>query len=405
MLVFTLLALCSSFPTRGSAFISKLPQPRAQVVPPPTTTITQRSAQQPLSQKDNGSLIEKKLSGFDAKSRLAEALLSFNSSAVEEIMSDIGALRGEDPNSIGSYLEGLLVEGPDSNLPFWAKTRRIPLARFSKRARLGSLRRLLDLSSPSSEETDKEFRLQRRRRALLTILKELSSSGNDKNPKAPAVLVLEKKARRESRLNFKNEDLRDRVPEGLETPEYSVVSKGPSYEIRNYKPYSICSVLKSKPRPVDLAKTDAKVSMPEMKGASAFGALAGYLFGKNQQSTAMKMTTPVITSGADEKEEMSFVLPSSYWQEGGIENAPKPFPESGVSLRLDRGGERAVMMFGGIATKKEIDARSTHLLNDLAKDKEWGAVDGPVAILAYNDPFTPPWKRLNEVSIPVRRRQ
>ena len=33
----------------------------------------------------------------------------------------------------------------------------------------------------------------------------------------------------------------------------------------------------------------------EMKDVSAFGALAGYLFGKNQANTAMKMTTQVIS--------------------------------------------------------------------------------------------------------------
>ena len=50
----------------------------------------------------------------------------------------------------------------------------------------------------------------------------------------------------------------------------------------------------SKPRE-DPSKTDAEIANPQLKGASGFGALAGYLFGKNEHATAMKMTTPVFT--------------------------------------------------------------------------------------------------------------
>ena len=72
----------------------------------------------------------------------------------------------------------------------------------------------------------------------------------------------------------------------------------------------------NKPRPVDAYQTDATVSDPKVGGAKAFGALAGYLFGKNQESTSMAMTTPVINRGEADAKTMSFVLPSEFWNDG-----------------------------------------------------------------------------------------
>ena len=234
----------------------------------------------------------------DIAVRLDEALQSFNSSSAQEILSEIEQMRDQDPTLVSKFLENLLANGPDSNLPLWARIRKLPLARFSKRARFGSLRRLLDISSPTVEDSNEEAIQQRRRRTLFSVLRELATSGvatARSSSNTPAVVVLEQKARRELEFSSPTENLRDRLPPGLETPEYSVIMDAGKYEIRDYLPYSVCAVSKSNPRPVDSSKTDAKVSMPEMKGASAFGALAGYLFGKNQANTAMKMTTQVIS--------------------------------------------------------------------------------------------------------------
>mmetsp|Transcript_22126 Transcript_22126/g.45249 ORF Transcript_22126/g.45249 Transcript_22126/m.45249 type:complete len:104 (+) Transcript_22126:510-821(+) len=73
----------------------------------------------------------------------------------------------------------------------------------------------------------------------------------------------------------------------------------------------------------------AKLSNPQLSGATSFGALAGYLFGKNEQSKAMKMTTPVFTEGEGDLKKMSFVLPSDYWTDGGVNEAPKPLSDNG----------------------------------------------------------------------------
>lgn len=56
----------------------------------------------------------------------------------------------------------------------------------------------------------------------------------------------------------------------------------------------------------------------------AFRSLAKYLFGGNQSSTTMQMTTPVISSS----EAMQFVLPVE-----SVADAPQPPSDSGITLR------------------------------------------------------------------------
>jgi hypothetical protein len=267
----------------------------------------------------------------------------------------------------------------------------------------------LELSTPSSEETesigdDADADLRRRRRSFVVLLRALAEEDVSKKS-GTAITQLEKQARREANAKFQTTDMANRVPEGLETPTYSVLASSRSgYEIRRYEPFTVCSVAMNKPRPTESSKTDAMISNPQLKGASAFGALAGYLFGKNQASTAMKMTTPVLSAGEGAERYMSFVLPSKFWN--GLDTAPKPLDNSGVVLEKKDGGDRAAVMFGGFAAKKDVEDRTKQLLDGLAKDAEWTAEEGASVTLAqYNDPFTPPWKRRNEVSIEVVRRQ
>jgi SOUL heme-binding protein len=319
-----------------------------------------------------------------------------------------------------SFVNALLTNGPDAPLPFWARFR--PLAKYSRRARMFCLRRTLNVIAPpvSSQSKTDENTLARRRRALISLLRSMSTEELEDDAGQPAIVALEKKARRASKESGK--DLISRRPQDLETPEYEVIAtgdeligknKGLSIEIRRYKPYSVCSVPMNKPRPDDSSKTDAKLRAPELKGASSFGALAGYLFGKNQQSTAMKMTTPVFTTGlpdnVDDSEndirEMQFVLPSEYWGDEKLRNAPVPLDGSGVTLQNRESEDRAVLMFSGYASAKSSKKRLNQLLSSLSsRDSKWKVVPNTESLAQYNDPFTPPWRRLNEVSVKVEPR-
>ena len=73
-------------------------------------------------------------------------------------------------------------------------------------------------------------------------------------------------------------------------------------------------------------------------------------------------------------------------------------------LERVEGEERAVIMFGGYASKKEVEMKKALLLEKLASDEDWTALDSSVVLAQYNDPFTPPWSRLNEVSVAVSPR-
>lgn len=340
--------------------------------------------------------------------QLLHEAIAFNASAATDVLSEIGQMR--ERGTVEEYLNGLLLSGPDSSHPFWTRSKR--LARFSRRARMASLRRTLDRTTPpisdnESGNDDKDQYMQRRRRALVALLRSIANdTETDASSKVPFIVRIERRAIQAEKDDAN--DLRSRLPEGLETPQYDIIassiSGGRNVEIRKYKQYSVCAVSMNKPRPMDSSKTDAKVQMPEMSGASSFGALAGYLFGKNEQSTAMKMTTPVFTSPLQEEgdRQMEFVLPSNYWTSVG--SAPKPLQESGVTLQEKPPEDRAVIMFGGYASKKEVDRRKKELVAALSRDSEWKMLDQEVTVAQYNDPFTVPWKRLNEVSARVGRR-
>lgn len=353
----------------------------------------------------------------DSVAVLLDDAIKYNiNNSSSTLVQNLMTLRQSDPMAAESYLDNILSIIASSNRKTF-----IPRlsTRLSRTARLRSMSKVLDVTTPSADqgeaannnEGDDEVAAGRRRRRALAVLlrtidKENSSGGTT------IIRQIQKLAAADAKL----EDLANRLPDGLETPKYDVVARRKSgYEIRNYEPYSVCTVeMKSSVRANDekRAKTDAKVSMPQLSGASSFGALAGYLFGKNSEETAMKMTTPVLTTNAGmdiddassvgDTKEMSFVLPSNYWTEDGTARAPQPLDGSGVRLQRDGGGTRATLMFGGFANKAEVKERKAQLLSLLEGDTDYIISDGAkITLSQYNDPFTPPWKRLNEVSVKV----
>ena len=123
----------------------------------------------------------------------------------------------------------------------------------------------------------------------------------------------------------------------------------------------------------------------------------------------MAMTTPVLTRspGAASAGQMSFVLPSRFWDADG-ELPPSPIDGS---IQIDRKGggaletssELACLWFGGFAGAAEVARRKDALRDAIASDPAWAACsdDEEPLLLQYNDPFTPPWARRNEVALPV----
>ncbi len=365
-----------------------------------------------------GSTKDKSSDGSEPQvSELLDRALNADTDATSSILSQINNLRqaggdGNAPNQqdeLTNFLDGILSLVDGAKMPIWTKIR--ITSKISRRARRVALRRLLDISTPSApddNDTD-EAKQGRRRRALVVALRSLMpSEDGDEMTKgkdaSPSIYTVEKAARKDLKTKISTEDMKSRIPPGLETPKYDVIVKRNKYEVREYESFSVCSVPMAKPRP-DASSTDRKVSQPQLAGASSFGALAGYLFGKNEEKVAMKMTTPVLTTGEGDDKEMAFVLPSEYWEDD-LSKAPSPLQNSLVQLKKDAGGNRAVTMFGGFVSSKEAEAKKKELLANLESDKDWAPVEGALATIAqYNDPFTPPWRRLSEVSIQVKPRQ
>lgn len=170
-------------------------------------------------------------------------------------------------------------------------------------------------------------------------------------------------------------DLR-RTPQGLEIPPATVILKRRDYEVRRYDPIVVA---------------EAPYGAGPM-GSAAFGALAGYIFGRNGRGEKMAMTTPVLSDTA----KMQFYLGSK----AQVASAPPPLTP-GVEVKEIPGGLYAVAAFSGIAGEGEAAERAAALAAQAAKDELPVVPGGKWTLARYNDPSVPPPFRLNEVLVPL----
>lgn len=239
-----------------------------------------------------------------------------------------------------------------------------------KQSREGEQRLRYVLQSDAMDAEGKEAPLAASKaRALFVALRQLTNS----DPWS-----LERSAK------SKDEDWAARTPK-LETPKYEVVSRDAlsGFEVREYAPYAVVQTRQG----------------AEVANNRSFFMLADYIFGKkNVRNEKMAMTTPVQMdrdSGA-----MSFIMPSKYWT--SLETAPAPAENSGVLLRERPVETLAVSCFGGYALQATVAKKTEELIDFVEKSETWEIVENTTRLMQYNDPFTVPWKRRNEVSIPVR---
>jgi hypothetical protein len=261
------------------------------------------------------------------------------------------------------FIDELLVMIDSVEGNRWA-AKRLPIPLPSLRMKLGSARRLLVTLIESDEKVTLEKGISnvdsaKRRRALGILLNQLKET--------KGVRSLESEATKRISKNTMAEML-ERTPKGLETPKYSVVYDKPTFQIRKYESFAVCSMM--------------LVDQKAQQGPAGFQTLAGYIFGKNMESQKMAMTTPVISSGYINAAEggplqpkkMSFVMPSSFWEADSLSKAPTPVDGSGIKIENKGGGliaktdDVAVLWFGGYATKNEIDIRANELLACITLD-------------------------------------
>lgn len=108
----------------------------------------------------------------------------------------------------------------------------------------------------------------------------------------------------------------------------------------------------------------------------------------------VSMTTPVRTTGDDGDVTMSFYLPAEYT----LATAPTP-TDSRVRLVVQPPQTLAVKSFSWYATDGRVADQRAALLDTLAGlDID---LRGEPFLLQYNDPYTPPFLRRNEVAVEV----
>ena len=335
------------------------------------------------------------LSHLHAKSFLKDILSSrTNVNRKKELLRELQGLRAMN-SSYTSFLDSILIEVDQIKSNSIAMMK-FPIPLPSYRMKLGSLARVLSQVESEADVDEKaSFTTVQssRRRALSIVLNQL--------PDVRSIRALEAEANRRKKNVSSMEEMLQRTPKDLETPSYTVLSPSfKTWEVRQYDDFAVCSTMMNVNEP----------------GPGAFNALAGYIFGKNSVQEKMAMTTPVLstTDPSSSRRKMSFVMPSRFWKDKNFASAPKPIDAS-VSVEGLGGGlvadssTIAVKWFGGFASAAEVSRQSAALIAGLQSEgqSDWEMVNPNASpfLMQYNDPFQPPWKRRNEVAVPVRRRK
>ncbi len=140
---------------------------------------------------------------------------------------------------------------------------------------------------------------------------------------------------------------------------------------------------------------------------TAFQRLFRYISGSNARSEDIAMTAPVATRGESismtapvrtESDEggvtMAFYLPATY----SPATAPTP-TDPAVQLVVEPPRTVGVRRFSWYATDDRVDRQRDRLLETLSREDL--ETSGRPMLLQYNDPWTPPFLRTNEVEVEI----
>jgi hypothetical protein len=167
---------------------------------------------------------------------------------------------------------------------------------------------------------------------------------------------------------------------GYEMPPYTVEAAEGAREIRRYGPHWVAEVLAEGDRTTAIGR--------------GFGALAGYIFGGNATGEKIAMTVPVSQQAEGTRWRIRFLVPA------GRSPADLPAPrDPAVRLVPVAGGRMAVERFSGLPVTADLVARAGALAAwARARGEE---PRGAPEFLFYDAPMTLPWRRRNEVALPL----
>ena len=175
------------------------------------------------------------------------------------------------------------------------------------------------------------------------------------------------------------------MAQSVSEPSYVLLKSEPPFELRDYGVLTV-------------AETTIEGDF-DVAGSLGFRRVAGYIFGKNQNikgdSEKIAMTAPVTMEAQEQQWRLHFVMPQGLT----LANLPKP-SDSSVQLREMPPQRMASVRFSGLTTAASIQ-RHTQMLKDWLSQQQLAFEDKP-QVARYNDPFTLPWNRRNEILIPVK---
>jgi hypothetical protein len=173
----------------------------------------------------------------------------------------------------------------------------------------------------------------------------------------------------------------------VEEPAYQILTSEAPFEHRRYAGFVVAETVL--PGDFDAASR------------TGFRRIASYIFGDNVSdsgnSRKIAMTAPVTVTPAETGWRLHFVLPS----DEKLDTLPRP-NNSQVNLRRVEAHEVVAIRFSGWTTAAAIRENTEKL-------QQWAAarqlvLKGAPQVARYNDPFTLPWRRRNEILIEVTDR-
>jgi hypothetical protein len=169
----------------------------------------------------------------------------------------------------------------------------------------------------------------------------------------------------------------------VEEPRYTVLVSDPPFEVRRYAAFTV-------------AQTQIQGDF-DAASRSGFRRIASYIFGDNLQAglgaqRKISMTAPVTVVPEDEGWRVHFVMPSAE----SVQTLPQPLNPQ-IQLRPVPEHESVAVRFSGFTTQASIQEQ-TERLRAWAQARQLKL--SPTAQIArYDDPFTLPWNRRNEILI------
>jgi hypothetical protein len=184
---------------------------------------------------------------------------------------------------------------------------------------------------------------------------------------------------------------------GYETPSYQITNKIDGFEFRTYQPFLVAEVE---------VEGDRKEAAKE-----GFMTLARFIFGKNKVGEKVAMTSPVTQEEASEKIAMTstvfqnqngdkkwlvqFSMPKKY----NIKTLPQP-EDQRIKFKITKDKKVVAITFSSLWSDNRINEEKEKLLA-FAKAQNLKILSLPI-ITYYDDPFTFPWNRRNEILLEIK---